>query len=331
MKPINQPLRASLQGAFILTLCLVAQTVMAQLDVDMTATPLVGKYQYDFSIFNNGGEDVVVVNINDAPDDPLIDATLVAPPGFLADYDSGVLIVSFLGDADLFAVGNTYAGFSFQSLAAPGANFATFDALTINGNSLVGDVNLVSRVPESGNTLLTAGLALLTLVMVLGRNFLETKPQPQKQLLYEILSSNDAVYQGPGIRGTHRPPGALWRSAELGIKSQRRSIKQDPQANITDTYAFIGTKYNDPQQKVLNVLVLGAVPLSDPGDGVIYDRFADDALYSIHIANPNTGETLLRYDFQFSDVNPLTSPGLKNPTPTSRWPRDRGGSDRKHR
>ncbi len=78
-------------------------------------------------------------------------------------------------------------------------------------------------------------------------------------------------------------------------------IKQDPQANITDVYAFIGTKYNDPDQNVLNVVVQ-VRPFSEPGDGVIYDRFADDALYSIHIANPSTGETVLRYNYQFSSV-----------------------------
>ena len=89
-------------------------------------------------------------------------------------------------------------------------------------------------------------------------------------------------------------------------------IKQDPQANITDVYAFVGTKYNDPNQKVLNV-VTQVRPFSEPGDGVIYDRFADDALYSIHISNPVTGETVLRYNFLFSDVNPVTAPGLKNP------------------
>jgi Domain of unknown function (DUF4331) len=89
-------------------------------------------------------------------------------------------------------------------------------------------------------------------------------------------------------------------------------IKQDPQANITDVYAFIGTKYNDPDEKVLNVIV-HVRPFSEPGDGVIYDRFADDALYSIHITHPTTGATQLRYDFRFSDVNPLTTPGLKNP------------------
>lgn len=89
-------------------------------------------------------------------------------------------------------------------------------------------------------------------------------------------------------------------------------IKQDPQANLTDVYAFVGTRYDQPTQKVLNVLV-SVRPFSDPGDGVIYERFADDALYSIHLANPTTGATLTRYDFRFSKVNPQTGPGLKNP------------------
>jgi hypothetical protein len=84
-------------------------------------------------------------------------------------------------------------------------------------------------------------------------------------------------------------------------------IKQDPQANITDVYAFVGGKYNDPGTQVLNVIV-HVRPFSEPGDGVMYDKFADDALYSIHIANPNTGATLRRYDFGFSSV----TAGFKN-------------------
>lgn len=79
-------------------------------------------------------------------------------------------------------------------------------------------------------------------------------------------------------------------------------IKQDPQANLTDVYAFVGTRYNNPQQQVLNVVVQ-VRPFSEPGDGVIYDRFADDANYSIHITHPTTGETLMRYDYLFSSVN----------------------------
>ncbi len=107
----------------------------------------------------------------------------------------------------------------------------------------------------------------------------------------------------------------LWLSGgatRAASHSDAPLIKQDPQANITDVYAFVGTKYDDSSVKVLNVVV-HVRPFSEPGDGVIYDRFADDALYSIHITNPATGAEVLRYNFQFSEVNPLTRPGLKNP------------------
>ncbi|MBR9910797.1 MAG: DUF4331 domain-containing protein [Gammaproteobacteria bacterium] len=89
-------------------------------------------------------------------------------------------------------------------------------------------------------------------------------------------------------------------------------IKQDPQANITDVYAFVGNHYNDAEQQVLNVVV-HVRPFSEPGDGVIYDRFSDDALYSIHLTDPASGQTVLRYNFEFSDATPTTTPGLKNP------------------
>ncbi len=108
-----------------------------------------------------------------------------------------------------------------------------------------------------------------------------------------------------GLMLSGRPPRAA-------SHSDAPLIKQDPQANITDVYAFIGTKYNDASVKVLNVVV-HVRPFSEPGDGVMYDRFADDALYSIHIADPATGAEVMRYNFQFSDINPLTDPGLKNP------------------
>jgi hypothetical protein len=85
-------------------------------------------------------------------------------------------------------------------------------------------------------------------------------------------------------------------------------IKQDPQANLTDVYAFVGTKYDNPSIKVLNVS-MSFRPFSEPGDGAQYERFADDARYSIHITDPVTGVTRLRYDFRFSPVNA----GYKNP------------------
>ncbi len=71
-------------------------------------------------------------------------------------------------------------------------------------------------------------------------------------------------------------------------------IKQDPQANLTDVYAFMG-------DGVLNIVV-NCRPFSEPGDGAIYDRFADDALYSINLANPVNGALLRSYNFQFSPV-----------------------------
>ena len=51
-----------------------------------------------------------------------------------------------------------------------------------------------------------------------------------------------------------------------------------------------------------SVVEVSVRPFSEPGDGVLYDAFADDALYSIHIADPNTGAQLQRYDFKFSPV-----------------------------
>jgi Domain of unknown function (DUF4331) len=96
--------------------------------------------------------------------------------------------------------------------------------------------------------------------------------------------------------------GLVTASALASNHSDAPLIKQDPQANLTDVYAFIGTRYDNPAIKVLNVS-MSFRPFSEPGDGAIYERFADDARYSIHITDPKTGETKLRYDFNFSVVN----------------------------
>lgn len=85
---------------------------------------------------------------------------------------------------------------------------------------------------------------------------------------------------------------------------------QDPQTDITGVYAFLGARYDDPGDEVLNVLVQ-VRPVAQSGSGIVFPRFADDALYSIHLADPVTGEALLRYDFQFSAVGAIGS--LKDP------------------
>ncbi len=107
--------------------------------------------------------------------------------------------------------------------------------------------------------------------------------------------------------------GALWTlaAAPAALASNHSDaplIKQDPLANLTDVYAFVGTRHDNPSLKVLNVS-MSFRPFSEPGDGANYDRFADDARYSIHVTDPATGQTKLRYDYVFSPVNA----GYKNP------------------
>jgi len=94
----------------------------------------------------------------------------------------------------------------------------------------------------------------------------------------------------------------LGAAALASSHSDAPLIKQDPQANLTDVYAFIGTRYDDPSTNVLNI-VANVRPFSEPGDGPHYERFSDDARYSLHVTNPASGETLVRYDFQFSAVD----------------------------
>ena len=78
-------------------------------------------------------------------------------------------------------------------------------------------------------------------------------------------------------------------------------IKLDPQANLTDVYAFVRTR---PSGERVLVVEVNVHPFMEPGDGLMYDAFSPDAQYSIHIANPVTGAELQRYDFQFSAVQP---------------------------
>lgn len=116
---------------------------------------------------------------------------------------------------------------------------------------------------------------------------MNTKPMLRKGLML-ALGALSTIGTAPALLASNHSDAPL--------------IKQDPQANLTDVYAFIGTQYDNPSIKVLNVS-MSFRPFSEPGDGAQYERFADDARYSIHITDPNTGVTKLRYDFVFSPVN----------------------------
>ncbi len=74
-------------------------------------------------------------------------------------------------------------------------------------------------------------------------------------------------------------------------------IKLDPQANLTDVYAFVRQR---PSGERVLVVCVNVRPFSEPGDGAMYEAFSSDVLYSIHITNPNTGFDMQRFDFEFS-------------------------------
>ena len=147
-----------------------AQPVLATtIDVDLLYTPLGGGiFQYELSVRNNGPNDVAIVSITDAPEnDPLIFPTLEAPKGYGAIYDPGIGLgfgfVDLLEDTALFAANSTTSGFRFQSQSSPPANFTTFEALTIQGDSISGLIRL-QAVPDAGSTLLLTTMGSLALV-----------------------------------------------------------------------------------------------------------------------------------------------------------------------
>ncbi|MFK7960549.1 MAG: DUF4331 domain-containing protein [Phycisphaerales bacterium] len=106
-----------------------------------------------------------------------------------------------------------------------------------------------------------------------------------------------AVLVGVGAVAALQTP-----NARASSHSDAPLIKQDPQANLTDVYAFVGISSRDPSVEVLNVIA-NVRPFSEPGDGPHYERFASDARYSLHITDPATGATVYRYDFEFSPVD----------------------------
>jgi hypothetical protein len=62
-------------------------------------------------------------------------------------------------------------------------------------------------------------------------------------------------------------------------------IAQDPQADSTDLYAFVGN--NDSGVKVLNILA-NYIGFEDPGGGPNYASFSPDVRYEIHVENDAT-------------------------------------------
>src|SRR5947208_15805788 len=93
--------------------------------------------------------------------------------------------------------------------------------------------------------------------------------------------------------------GALLLSPAVptaGASSHREAplISQDPEADNTDTYAFVS-----PDRPDTVTIVANYIPLEEPAGGPNLAVFADDVLYAINIDNDGDGEEDIQYQFRF--------------------------------
>ena len=115
--------------------------------------------------------------------------------------------------------------------------------------------------------------------------------------------------------------GAVLLTAPPAQASSHREaplISQDPSVDNTDLYAFRDT--TDPTK--LNIIA-NFIGLEDPAAGPNFIRFADDAVYQIHINSKGDGIRDITYEFRFSttvanpntflyNTGPLASPSDPN-------------------
>jgi hypothetical protein len=107
-----------------------------------TVTPILGGYQYAYTITNNTPDDPFIIDIP-VPADPADISDLTAPAGFKTAFDSGLGLVSFVEDSNYFT-STPQSGFFFDSPVAPGTvafqatvlSLSAGDLYTISGPTL---------------------------------------------------------------------------------------------------------------------------------------------------------------------------------------------------
>jgi hypothetical protein len=102
--------------------------------VTPTVTPDGALYEYDYSVINNSGEDLEVLDIAVTPGTAILNLT--AAPGFDDAYDPILGLVSFLENTSVFGQ-TAISGFIFDSPLAPSAT-------TFNGTLLDANFNVVT-------------------------------------------------------------------------------------------------------------------------------------------------------------------------------------------
>jgi hypothetical protein len=137
----------------------------------ITVTPDVtlsnGLYHYAYSITNNTPDDAFLIDIPVAASPSSIE-NLTAPSGFMAAFDSGLGLVSFLENSSVFS-STPESGFSFDSLEGPGS--VLFEASVFsNSTSLIYTVSGATLAPVPEPRWLPAlGLLAPLCLLVFGR------------------------------------------------------------------------------------------------------------------------------------------------------------------
>jgi len=184
MPGLSQSIRL-LRFAPYLGAVLILNSARAQVSVTPTVTSDAAAFHYDYAVTNLTASDLAVVTLSVAPV-PQAVQNLTAPLGFIASFDSGVGLLSFLEDADpatlqTFAPGTTVSGFRFDSALAPVPT--TFEALDLAGGVFtgptLGPADPGGVIPEPG-TLGLLGTAALPVLLGRRRNARRGRPAPQE-------------------------------------------------------------------------------------------------------------------------------------------------------
>ena len=96
-----------------------------------------------------------------------------------------------------------------------------------------------------------------------------------------ITGQRPSVTQAIKLVASAACAAAFWLaptpSAMASSHSDAPLIKLDPQANLSDVYAFVRTR---PSGERVLVVEVNVHPFMEPGDGLMFDAFSPDALYS---------------------------------------------------
>lgn len=109
---------------------IAACTAQAQIVINPTVTNKGSLFHYNYSVANSTGNDLAIITLESLPFGSSTVQNLTAPSGFQASFDTGLGLLSFLSDSQLFQSGQTVAGFQFDSPLLP--KRTTYSAIALH-------------------------------------------------------------------------------------------------------------------------------------------------------------------------------------------------------